>query len=133
MKEMNAKLDETRILSEEEVAQMTKALRKLLREEFPSMPPGFLSSAEDTVRMHSLCSRFRQARESMSLTFKEVATRLKVPQYRLKAVEEGHLSEIDSTVFTKYSDFLELEQWVSRWVESNGKLATKLGIGYIKG
>ena len=129
MKEMNAKLDETRILSEEEVAQITKALRKILREEFPSLQPGLLSSVEDTVRMQSLRSRFRQARESMNLTFKEVATRLKVPQYRLKAVEEGSLSEIDRTVFTKYSDFLRLEQWVSQWVESNRKLAAKLGIG----
>ena len=129
MKEMNAKLDETRILSEEEVAQITKVLRKILREEFPSIQPGLLSSVEDTVRMQSLCSRFRQARESMSLTFKEVATRLKVPQYRLRAVEEGPFSEIDSTVFTKYSDFLGLDQLVSQWVESNRKLATKLGIG----
>jgi hypothetical protein len=129
MKEMNAKLDETRILSEDEVAQTTKALLKLLREEFPSIQPGFLSSVEDTVRMQSLHSRFRQARELMSLTFKEVATHLKVPQYRLKAVEEGSLSEIDSTAFTKYRDFLGLEQWVSQWVESNRKLAAKLGIG----
>lgn len=128
---MNAKLDETRILSEEEVAQTTKALRKLLREEFPSIKPGFLRSAEDTVRMHSLRLRFRQARESRSLTFKEVATRLKVPQYRLKAVEEGSLSEIDPTVFTKYRDFLGVEQWVCQWVESNRKLAAKLGIDQV--
>ena len=129
MKEMNAKLDETRILSEEEVAQTTKALRKLLRVEFPGMRLRFLSSAEDTVRLQSLRSRFRQARESTGLTIKEVSTRLKVPQYRLKAVEEGPLSEIDSTIFTRYSDFLGLDQWVSQWVESNRKLATRLGIG----
>ena len=129
MKEMNAKLDETRILSEEAVGQTTKALRKLLRAEFPGMPPEFLSSAEDTVRMQSLRSRFRQARESRDLTVKEVSARLKVPQYRLKAVEEGRLSEIDSTVFEKYSDFLGLDQWVRQWIESNRKLAKNLGIG----
>ena len=129
MKKMTEKLDKIRILSEEEVDQITKALQKFIRLECSSMPPELLSSAEDTVRLQSLCSWVGQARKSRNLTIKEVSTLLKVPQDRLKAVEEGSRSGIDSTIFTKYSDFLGLDQWVGQWIENNRKLATKLGIG----
>jgi cytoskeletal protein RodZ len=78
--------------------------------------------------MESVRKRFQSAREARGLSIKEVAVQLKVPQYRLKAIEEASVSEIKQDIFQKYSEFLELEDWVSEWAAANKKLATKLGL-----
>jgi ribosome-binding protein aMBF1 (putative translation factor) len=117
-----------RILSETEVKKITQLLRDLVRQEFPDLPEKAVQRTEEIVRMHSLRKRFQSAREARALTIKQVAAHLKVPQYRLKAIEEASLSEIKQDIFQKYSEFLELEDWVSEWADANKKLATKLGL-----
>lgn len=117
-----------RILSEKEVEKITQLLQDFLRLEFPHMPEKFIESAEETVRMHSLRKRFQSAREETGLSIKEIAAQLKVPQYRLKAIEGVSGSEIKQEIFQKYSEFFGLEDWVSEWVNANKKLADKLGL-----
>jgi ribosome-binding protein aMBF1 (putative translation factor) len=117
-----------RILSEKEVEKMTQLLRDFLRREFSDMPEKLMHSAEEVLRMHSLRNRFQSAREARGLSIKEVAAQLKVPQYRLKAIEGGSSSEIKQDIFQKYSEFLDLEDWVSEWAAANKKVAAKLGL-----
>jgi transcriptional regulator with XRE-family HTH domain len=72
--------------------------------------------------------RFRSAREATGLTIKEVASRMKVPQYRLNAIEKGNLSEFKADVLQKYAEFLDLTKWLDKWAATNPKLAARFGI-----
>jgi len=38
-----------------------------------------------------------------------------IPQYRLRAIESGHLSEIRPALADRYFRVLGIEDWVTRW------------------
>jgi hypothetical protein len=59
---------------------------------------------------------------------KEVAAALKVPQYRIKAIEEGSVRSIQPDILRRYIAHLRLNRWTGRWASANSKLASKLGI-----
>jgi hypothetical protein len=83
---------------------------------------------EDTLRIGSLSKRCQAERETLGLTVKQAATQLRVPQYHLKAIDEGHLSEIRADVLGKYLVLLGLQDWVQEWVAANPGLARRLGL-----
>ena len=59
----------------------------------------------------------------------DVAQQLKVPQYRIKDIEAGRVSEIDAVVLRRYVELLGIGRWVKRWVAANEELAVKIGLG----
>ena len=83
---------------------------------------------EDRLRMTPLARRFQAVREKRALTIKDAAFRLKVPQYRLRAVEDGSTRGFDADLFWKYVEFLDLSDWVSEWAEANRTFARRLRI-----
>lgn len=74
----------------------------------------------------SVSERCKQARDQTGLSTKEVADHLSVPQYRIKAVEESQLPEIDSGAAGKYREFLGLDAWLDEWSAANPDLAFHL-------
>lgn len=90
--------------------------------------PGSVQSVESTIRIGSLARRCQAERERLGLTLKQAAAQLKVPQYRLKAIEDGHISEFRGDILMKYRDMLGLHDWIERWAEANPGLARKLGV-----
>lgn len=121
--------DLTRILDDHEVAAMTNARRAQIARDFPGVPLDLLGNQEHRVRLMSLGARFKQAREASGATIKELAAALKVPQYRLKSIEEVRLHSIEGPIIARYGAHLGLEAWLATWIAANGLLAAELGIG----
>jgi hypothetical protein len=67
------------------------------------------------VRFQAVARRCREARENKSQTIKDVAVALKVPQYRLRAIEEVTLSEVIPEILDRYIEYLGLSSWYARW------------------
>jgi transcriptional regulator with XRE-family HTH domain len=67
-----------------------------------------------------------QLREKLGFSIKEVAGKLKVPQYRLKAIDNPKESEILPDILLKYVKFLGIELWFEKWKDANSELAKKL-------
>lgn len=86
-------------------------------------------NTESRIRYSLLAARFEKGRVALDMTIKDVAALLKVPQYRLKAVEEGDFNLIVPGIFRRYCRFLELDETVESWVRENAALAGELGIG----
>lgn len=86
------------------------------------------ADAEVIIRYAPLADNFKQARARLNLTIKDVAAQLKVPQYKIKAVEKREFRQIDETVFQKYCGFLQLGDYVESWSQWNSALASQLGI-----
>lgn len=116
----------TKILSDHEVKFLTSAIRKCFPKIFDGsiMPSGF--DLEALVRFDAVAQRCRIARESRGLTIKEVASNLNVPQYRLKAIEAGHLRELRPAILEKYLGFLSLQRWFARWAKVNQALFKRI-------
>lgn len=51
-----------------------------------------------------------------------------IPQYRLRAIESGRLSEIRPTLAQRYFRILGIEDWVMRWCRANRNLAIRAGL-----
>jgi len=130
---MRKRIQPTSILSDAEVKAAVALLRSGPGKEFAVLAKTYRISAEDTFRFLSVSERFRQAREKRALSIKEVAATLKVPQYRIKAIENGRFTDLDATVLVKYAAHLGLSPWLGRWKRANAELAVRLGLPQPRG
>jgi hypothetical protein len=100
-------------------AEIMPLLSAQLRER---MPP-----TEDFVMFREVGQRCIEERTKQGLTLKSVAARLKVPQYRLKAIEENSLRNIQLPTLRLYLEFLGLRDWYLNWSRTNRALAKRYG------
>ncbi len=82
-------------------------------------------SVEDTVRYMSLGSRLTEAREGAGLSVKEVAKRLKLPQYRIRDAESS-AEKVVGGVLEKYVRLVGLGDWFKEWSGQNPELAKRI-------
>lgn len=74
---------------------------------------------EWTVRFMAVSSRIKERRDALGLSIQKAARLLKVPQYRLKAIEARHRREILPEVLDAYLDLLRLKPWFGKWRKAN--------------
>lgn len=118
--------DRTAILSASDVALLERELRRALAESFPNLPPTALDRGEDVIRWKALGETCKEARQARGIRDMSVITG--IPQYRLRAIESGHLSEIRPDLARRYFRVLEIEEWVERWYRANRELAGRAGL-----
>lgn len=80
---------------------------------------GGLERQKDLIRFMPVAERCKEAREGKSLSVKETASLLKVPQYCIKAIEDSRVTEIKPDVLEKNVDFLGLRKWFNQWIKNN--------------
>jgi hypothetical protein len=107
------------ILGPDDVAAVSQATLAFLRQNLGNHIPLSLPQVEQTVRHFSLAKRCAAAREQKGLTIADVAKKLKLPQYRLKAIESCRVAEVQPHVVEQYIRFLGLNRWFSRWTSAN--------------
>lgn len=118
----------TKILTRQEIRLVARRIKAMLPAEIFQFSRSRGRSVENTLRIGSLSKRCQVERERLGLTIKQVANRLGVPQYHLKAIDEGDLSEIRQDVLGKYLVLLGLQEWVQNWIAANPGLALRLGL-----
>lgn len=116
------------ILTDAEVRLVTAEIKRLLGWKATGLLQGSRIRPEDTIRWSSLKTRCEQARAERGLTLKEAARVLKVPCYRLEAVEVGRLGELKPEIANRYFSLLGIESWIRRWLRANPGLARRAGL-----
>ena len=86
---------------------------------------GYGIDVQDTVRFISVATRCKEAKELKGINIKEISSILKIPQYRLKAIEEGGISRIRPNDLNAYIKYFELDTWYKRWKYANNGLVKK--------
>lgn len=122
----------TQILTDAQVELLTEAVNKMLGAEFIAASSRLDVDTRRHLRFQAVAHCCAAAREQLGLDMRQVAARLKVPQYRLKAIERGQLREIRTEVLAAYVSFLGLDPWLRRWVRANPVLAVELGINQLR-
>jgi hypothetical protein len=120
--------DPTTILTDREVAFLAAELDRLMHG-FGSKPPMTATFAEDLVRWRAVQTMCERARGERGASVKDAAGALKIPQYRIKAVERGPCPEYRLAFAARYFRWLGLETWIGRWARANRELARRLGLG----
>lgn len=126
-------LRENWILTDEQVKEVARLMSAVFRREFPVAAGCASASSEDIVRLSSLRARCARARQERGFDVKAVARLLKVPQYRVRAVEDGSRSEMKPEAVRLYVEFLGLQRWARRWAKANPELAERIGLAPTSG
>jgi transcriptional regulator with XRE-family HTH domain len=88
-------------------------------------PFGRSLNPETGIRLSSLGRQCHARREQRGLSIAEAARALRVPQYRLKAIETGRIGEIQGAALRAYIAHLGMGRWYKRWSKANPSLAAK--------
>ena len=97
-------------------------------EVFPGLDPARAPQADDVIRWHSIGVQCQQARASRGLSIRHASVGLRIPQYRLQAIESGALREFRADMARRYFRFLEIDLWIARWCRANPDLARRAGL-----
>jgi len=112
----------TKILTNAEISIVSELLHEALGKQVINLVESYGIKVEDTARFFPLASLCREKREEMGLSFKDLSSKLKVPQYRLKAIEHGRFSEVQFNVLEEYVAVLGMGKWFNKWKTQNKKL-----------
>ena len=107
-----------KILSDHEVRLMARRLQEVMGQPFVNV--------EDDLRFMSVAARVQEARERKGLDLKKAAAALKVPQYRLRDIEQGRLKDLVPSILVRYVDFLGMKVWFGRWKKANPGIVARL-------
>ena len=112
--------DKRGIIDEETAKLVVEKMREVLGPAIFSMTENFGVNAQELVRSQSLFHACKGAREKKGLAVKQAAAVLKVPQYRIKAIEgDSDRSSIRADILERYIEFLELGVFYGRWKKAN--------------
>ncbi|MFQ5915728.1 MAG: helix-turn-helix domain-containing protein [Nitrospinota bacterium] len=105
---------------------MSKRLEEFLGQSVVDLMRQYGVNIKDNLRFQSVAVRLREAREERGMSLKAAAAALRVPQYRLRDIEEGRVKQISGHILQAYVEFHGLKRWFARWRRANSKLATRL-------
>lgn len=120
------KLTTTSILNNDELAILANGIHQVLGKSVTLAVEAYGLDVEAIVRFMPVAEKCRIARARKDLSLKDAARALRVPQYRLKDIEENRVGAVDQAVLVLYIELLEIKQWFSRWKAQNSSLYESL-------
>jgi hypothetical protein len=117
--------DPCAILSGAEIRVLDREVWRAVVSSFPGIE-SHLAHSEDSIRWHALGARCRQARGARGI--RDVSVALGIPQYRLRAIEDGLLREVHADLARRYFHLLGMDAWVADCCHANRELATRVGL-----
>ena len=106
-------------LTRRQAGLLVKRVNKALGLEVVAMLSASGLNPNHLVRFLAIASRCRRRRQEMGLSLKEASQQLKIPQYRLRAIESGMLPQIALASLNAYIQFLGLAGQFTRWRRAN--------------
>jgi hypothetical protein len=115
-----------KILAEDEVRYVSRRLREVIGPLLGDLSSRYSLDIEGSVRFGAVATRLREAREARGMDLKGAAKAVRIPQYRLRYIEECNLRHLRASELHAYIEFLDLKTWFARWRKANPKLARRL-------
>jgi hypothetical protein len=106
-------------LNRQEADFVVVKMKEMLGSEVAAMVEKSGLNANQMIRFMHIGSVCRIKREEKGLTLKGVSGQLKIPQYKMKAVEGSDIGSILPDVLQRYADFLGLGAELEAWKQEN--------------
>jgi hypothetical protein len=116
------KLTTTSILNNDELAILANGIHQVLGESVTLAVEAYGLDVEAILRFMPVAEKCRIARTRKDLSLKDAARALRVPQYRLKDIEENRVGAVDQAVLVLYIELLDIKQWFSQWKAKNSSV-----------
>lgn len=98
-------------------------LVELVKEMFGEQPLKILEGSglnvNNMVRFMYISRLCQKKREEKGLDLKTISSKLKIPQYKLKYIEESGMGNVDINMLEKYIKYLGLEKEFTEWLNQN--------------
>jgi len=117
-----------RIPNSKDVREIHRAVKGLMGPGFMKLMEEYGVDAEKTISFMILSRYLKEERERRSLTLKEISIVTKIPQYRLRAIENASVSKVKPDHLKKYISFLEIGDVAREWAEKNPKVGREFGL-----
>ncbi len=117
-----------KMLSDDEARLMAQRLKQVMGQPFVDLLDRYEIDVEANLHFMSVASRVQEVRQKKKLDLKEAASALKVPQYRLRDIEQGRLKHIVADILLQYVHLLGLKTWFGRWRKANPGVVDRLGL-----
>jgi transcriptional regulator with XRE-family HTH domain len=116
------------ILTNAEVSQVVHGIRNVFGERFAALAASYGLDLEEGVRFMPVAKRCEERRAAQNWAIRDVAKALRVPQYRLKDIESGHVRNVRPEILHAYVSHLGLTSWYRRWEHANPGIARRVGL-----
>lgn len=107
------------LLNSQQAESIVERMNEVLGPEVAAMISASGLNPNHMVRFLSLASLCRRRRQEIGLSLKDVSQRLKIPQYRLKAVESGMIPQLTRGSLDAYIQILGLADQFAQWRDGN--------------
>ena len=81
---------------------------------------------KDMIRFQAVSEMCQIERKKKGFAFKQIALSLKMPQYRLKDIENSRVTDINADILERYIDYLGLRECFDVWKEHNEDVYERL-------
>jgi hypothetical protein len=119
------KSDNPKIFTDKEVEILSEFLRENLDTSFSRKAKEYGINFEDMIRFHPLSQKIQEKRILLDLSIKDVSKQLKIPQYKLKYIENSSVKNIDIKILQDYVKLLKLDNWYKEWLKANPEFESK--------
>ena len=85
--------------------------------------------SKDVIRFNPVGNECGKVREQKGLSIKAVSAQMKIPQYRLSAIEKSDIKYIQPAVLESYIDLLGIREWFNGWMHENADVYGRLKKG----
>ena len=115
-------------ISTEAAHELGELVLDSLGPRFRELSREFNLNIADLFQFTPVSQQCSDKRHKLGLDIKEASKQSGVPQYRIKAIEEGSFSYITPEAMRKYLCFLGLEKWYRDWSLKNKELVKAKGL-----
>ena len=111
----------------EQADHFIRLVKEGLGTELATVIDGSKVNMNHLVRYMHISKLCQARREERGLSFKDISTQLKIPQYRLKAIEKNSIQNIEPAIFDRYIEFLGLQDEFQEWLKENKDVYDEVG------
>ena len=94
----------------EQAKNLVEVAKFQLGDHIGSMISEFKLNMDHMVRFIPLAKYCQRKRGALKLSLKEIGAKLKVPKYKLQAIEDTSLNQVKHDILIKYIKFLGIER-----------------------
>ena len=106
-------------LNSEQADNLVELVKEMFGEQGLKILEGSGLNVNNMVRFMYISRLCQKKREEKGLNLKTISSKLKIPQYKLKYIEESGMGNIDPDILEKYVKYLGLEKEFNEWLKQN--------------
>ena len=113
-------------LNSEQADNLVELVKEMFGEQTSKILEGSGLNVNNMVRFMYISRLCQKKREEKGLDLKTISSKLKIPQYKLKYIEESGIGNVNTDVLEKYINYLGLEKEFNEWLNQNKDVYEKL-------